>query len=133
MSFLGLADEEHAFLAGETGAVRGGDVVLALLLGKGDEVHTLLLDEGFHLADEGGTDRLHERRGGEGMSAVIAEKGSDADLGLQFRLVDVEVHAVDALDFQGHMVGHDIGNAAWYTHGWLRSSWPSWPINRIAV
>lgn len=131
--FLGLADEEYAFRAGAAGAVGSRDVVLALVFVKGDEVHALLLDERFDLADEGGADRFHERRGGKGAAPMVAEERRDAGSRLQFGLINIEVHAVNALNFEGHMLGDDVGNAAWYTHGWLRSSWPSWPINRQAV
>ena len=50
------------------------------------------------------------------------KKAATPLVGLQFRLVDVEVHAVDAFDFQGHVLADDFGNGAWYTHGWLRST-----------
>jgi hypothetical protein len=32
-------------------------------------------------------------------------------------LVDVEVHAVDTFDFQGHMLADDFGDGARYTYG----------------
>ena len=60
----------------------------------------------------------------KGCTAVEAEEGSDAAVGLQLGLVDVEVHAVDAFDFQGHVLLEDFGDGTWYTHGWLRSSRP---------
>jgi hypothetical protein len=53
---------------------------------------------------------------------MVAEKASGLLLRLQFRLLDVEVHAIDAFDFQGHVATDDIGNAARYTHDWLRST-----------
>jgi hypothetical protein len=39
-------------------------------------------------------------------------------------LIDVEVHPVDAFDFQGHMVREDFGDGPWSAQGWLRSSRP---------
>ena len=42
-----------------------------------------------------------------------AEESGHAALGLQFRLIDVEVHAIDAFDFQGHVLPDDFGNGAW--------------------
>ncbi len=51
-----------------------------------------------------------------------AKKASGLLLRLQFGLIEIEVHAIDALDFQSHMVTHDFGHAARYTHDWLRST-----------
>jgi hypothetical protein len=52
-----------------------------------------------------------------------AKEGSDLAFALEPGLVDVEVHAVDAFDFQGDMAAEDFGGSPRYTHGWLRSSW----------
>jgi hypothetical protein len=41
---------------------------------------------------------------------------------LEFRVIDVEVHSIDTLDFQGHLILGDVNNAARYTHDWLRST-----------
>jgi hypothetical protein len=40
---------------------------------------------------------------------MMAEEGGDLAFALQLGLVDVEVHAVDAFDFQSHMVAEDFG------------------------
>ena len=80
------------------------------------------------LLDEGGADRFHERRRHHGLLAMVAKEGDDAAVVLQFRLVDVEVHAVDAFDFKRDVITNDFGNAARYTHGRLRlTSVPSGP------
>jgi hypothetical protein len=44
---------------------------------------------------------------------VEAEERGDAAVGLQPGLVDVEVHPVDAFDFQSHMLLEDFGNGTW--------------------
>jgi hypothetical protein len=44
-------------------------------------------------------------------AALEAEKARSLFLRLQFRLVDVEVHAIDALDFQDYVIAKDVGNA----------------------
>src|SRR6266851_2741086 len=49
-----------------------------------------------------------------------AKERHHTQLVLQFRLVDVEIHAVDAFDFQGYVLADDFSDGAWYTHGWLR-------------
>ena len=81
-----------------------GDVVLALSLGEGDQGDLFLLDEAIDCGDEGLAHGVHEGRGGEGLTTVEAEERSDATVGLQPGLIDVEVHAVDAFDFQSHVL-----------------------------
>ena len=71
------------------------------------------VDEVLDGGDEGCAHRVHERRGGEGLTAVEAEEGGDPAIGLQPGLVDVEVHAVDAFDFQRHVILEDIGGGPW--------------------
>jgi hypothetical protein len=44
---------------------------------------------------------------------VKTEERRDAALGLKARLVDVEVHAVDAFDLKGDVVVEDIGDGPW--------------------
>lgn len=42
-----------------------------------------------------------------------AEESGDATIGLEPGLVDVEVHPVDAFDFQSHVVLDGIGGGPW--------------------
>src|SRR5438552_3255099 len=35
---------------------------------------------------------------------------------LQTRDVDVQIHPIDAFDFQGDVIGKHFGNASWYAH-----------------
>jgi hypothetical protein len=44
---------------------------------------------------------------------VKAEERGDATIGLQPGLVDIEVHPVNAFDFQSHVVFEDLGNGTW--------------------
>ena len=74
---LGLADEDDPSVPVEVRPVLLGDVVLALPLGEGDQGDLFLLDEALDRGDEGLADRVHERRGGEGLPAVEAEERSD--------------------------------------------------------
>jgi hypothetical protein len=68
-----------------------------------------VLDRG----DEGRAHGRHKRRGGERLTAVEAEERSDTAVGLQTGLIDVEVHAVDAFDFESHVVLEYIGSGTW--------------------
>src|SRR5512135_1468222 len=110
---LSLAQEDDALGPVEVGVVLLGDVVLALPLGERDQGDLFLVDETLDRGDEGLADRVHESRGGEGLTAVEPEEGSDASFGLEPGLIDVEVHAVDALDLEGQVLAEDIGNGTW--------------------
>jgi hypothetical protein len=95
------------------GVVLFGDVVLALPLGEGDQGDLFLLDEVIDGGDEGRAHGRHESGGGEGLTAMETEEGGDPAIGLQPGLVGVEVHAVDAFDFESHVVLEDIGGGPW--------------------
>ena len=47
------------------------------------------------------------------LAAMRAEEPGHAALGLEPRDVHVEVHPVDALDLQGHVVAQDLRHGAW--------------------
>ena len=96
----GLADEHHPFAGGEPGQVHRHHVVLPLFGREGDEGDLFLDGEGFDRPDEGLADRVHQRRGGKRVPAVVPEERRHAPLVLELRDVDVEVHAIHALDFQ---------------------------------
>src|SRR5262249_37912673 len=106
------------------GMILLSDVVLALSLAERDHGDVFPRDEALDGGDEGRAHGGHEGRGGEGFPAVKAEEGRDAAFGLQSRLIDVEIHAVDAFDLEGHVLVEDIGDRTWYSHDWLRSSRP---------
>ena len=110
---LRLAHHDDSLGAVEARPVLLGDVVLALPLGEGDQGDLFLLDEAVDCGDEGFAYGVHESRGGEGLSAVKAEECSHATVSLQPGLVDVEVHPVDAFDFESHVFAEHFGDSTW--------------------
>ena len=102
--------------------VFGGDIVLALALAELDYRNAVRCDESIDLLQEGVGHDAHQRRRGHGLLAMETEEASGSFFHLQFRLIDVQVHAINAFDFQGHMILEDVRKAARYTHGWLRST-----------
>jgi len=90
-----------------------GDVVFSLALGKGDQWDLFLLDEALDRSDEGFADRVHECRGGKGLTAVEPEERRDTTGRLQTGLIEVEIHAVDAFNLESHVLAEDIGNGPW--------------------
>jgi hypothetical protein len=89
-----------------------GHVVFALPRGKVHQRHALVLDE---LVDRGHKrlgDGVHQRGGDKRVAPVAFEEPDDAEFVLQLGLVEVEVHAVDALHLKGHVLGEDLTGAA---------------------
>jgi hypothetical protein len=79
--------------------VLGHDVLFPLLLGERDRGDLLGLNEGLDGPQERLGDRLHERRGGKQVAAMMPEEAGHPLLALEPGHVHVEVHPVDALHF----------------------------------
>jgi hypothetical protein len=118
--FLGLADEDDAVLDLGGGKETLGEVILALVLLEGDERNTVRLGEILKPADEILGHRIHQGGGGEAVAAMEAPEVGDGLVGLEPGDVEVEVHPVDALEFEGDVFVEDLGDGAWYGHGGLR-------------
>jgi hypothetical protein len=61
----------------------------------------------------GGQDIVDNDRRGEGLAAVEADAGGDAAVGLEPGLGDIEIRAVDALDFPRRVLLEDFGDGTW--------------------
>jgi hypothetical protein len=119
---LGFAQKEDAFGCRELGPILRRNVVFALPFLEENDRDEVAINEGIDLIEILGRHRAHERRRSDRLLAVVAKEGRRHLVHLQPRLIDVEVHAVDAFDFQGHVITQDIGNRTRYAHGWLRST-----------
>jgi hypothetical protein len=105
------ADVQHSFPGPEVSQEPLGDVVLALLA----EVHQFQAaggDEVMDVRDERLRHRVHQRRGRKLVTAVPDEEAASPGAVLQPGLPDVEVHPVDALNLETHMIGKDISNSS---------------------
>ena len=109
---LGAADEQHPVRAGEAGQVPVRDGVLVLALAEGQQVQSPGRDEVMDVRHERLGDRRHQHRRRVLVPAVADEERRDPAAVLQLRLVDVEVHPVDRLDLENHVLGQDIGCGA---------------------
>src|SRR5580658_62827 len=114
--FLRLADEDDPFRFIETRQVFLHHIILALALVELHQRNLLLFREMLHRRHEGFGHGVHQGRRGEFVAAVTAEKLGDSAFALQHRHVDIEIHPVDALQLESHMVIEDIGDALWYAH-----------------
>jgi hypothetical protein len=83
-------------------------IVFALPLGKADHRHVALSGEAVDARDELGADRLQQRRRREGVTPMAPQERHDTLGVLQAGLIQVQVHAVDALHLQAHMLSEDI-------------------------
>src|SRR5713101_535501 len=120
--FLGFAEEQDAFGPLKAGTMFRGDIVFALPLAKLHDRNVVFFDEGIDLAQELVAHDSHQRRGSHRLAAMEPEKARGLFCRLQLRLIDVQVHAIDTFDCQGHVLAKDVGDAARYTHDWLRST-----------
>ena len=112
---LGTADEHHTLAA--TGSLKLRQVlvhhvVLALPPREVHPRHVLGLGEPVHRRHERVRDlpQRHRRRNRQAQLAV--DVGHQPTGVLQARDVDVEVHPVDRLDLEHHMLSKDIGDGA---------------------
>ena len=114
---LSLADEEHALLTRERGEVFLRDVVLPLALLEGHQIDPLGGDEPLDGRDELLTHgRDHHRRGHPSPELAFHEVDESAAR-LQRRDVGIEIHPVDGLQLEGHVIREDLGDVFAYHDG----------------
>src|SRR5215207_3835512 len=65
---------------------------------------------------------VHQRGGGVVVAAVADEEALYPAAVGQSGLPHVEIHPIDRLHLEDHMIVEDISDAARYGHGWLRST-----------
>ena len=100
----------------------GGHVVLALPLLKRDQGNAMAFSEALYRSDKCRGHRFEQHGGCKPMSKVKAQIVRDPFGRLQSRHVEIQIHPVDSLDFQNHMLLQDLRHALCYRHGdsvWL--------------
>ena len=63
--------------------------------------------------DEAFAHRRHQGRGGKLGASMETEKGDHAEFALELGDVDVEIHPIDALQLQRHMLIDDFCDGFW--------------------
>jgi hypothetical protein len=111
---LRLADKNDPFFASELTEVLDHHIVFALALGKEHERQSMLGNEAVQFRDEAPAHLTHQRRGCQGLAAMVAEKAHRSIGALQPRHVYVELHPVDPLDRQPDVIAEYFGHAWWY-------------------
>ena len=106
---LPAPDVQDALPGREPGQVPLGEVVLAFPA-EVHQVQAVRLREVVDVRDEGLGDRVHQRGRGVLVTPVPDEEDRDPAAALQPGLIDVQVHPVDALDLQHHVIGQDVSS-----------------------
>ena len=102
--FLSFAEEQDAFGPLKAPTMFRSDIVLALPLAKLHDRKVLFFDEGIDLTQEVVAHDAHRHGGSHRLTALETEEAGGLFFRLQLRLIDIEVHAIDTFDFQGHVI-----------------------------
>jgi hypothetical protein len=111
---LGLADIEHTLGSGKTVQSLLGDLILALALGKGEDLHPLALGEVADGPHEGMTHGAHECGRGHLGTAMMFEEGRHAASALQHRLVQIQIQAIDPFHIQRDLLCQQLPHGLSY-------------------
>ena len=120
---LRLADVQHALRPVGLAQVRLRPLVLALPAVEGHKLHPLPAREALDVRHEAPRHRPHQRRRRHRIAPDVAQEVRGARTGLQRRHVHVQVHAVDAFQFQGGVLGQYLGRRSCYAHGAGSGRW----------
>ena len=88
----------------------GGDVVFALTLPKLNHRNLLSSGERFQCRHERLADRIHQSAGGELVATMESKEAGHTLFPLQSRNINVQVHPVDSLDLQRHVLLQNFGD-----------------------
>jgi hypothetical protein len=111
---LRLADIEHALFSTEPLQELLGDLILALALGKRDDLDALALGKVVDRLDEGPAHRAHQSCGGHLGSAMALEESRHPRAGLQHGLVQIQIHPIDPFNIQRHFLCEQITDGMSY-------------------
>ena len=101
-------DEQHPLSTGEPGQMLMHHMILTLPLHEIDQRHVLLGREPTHPRVECLRHRRQRGRGGDPAAELTTQVPDHSQLPLQLRNVGVQIHTVDALHLEDHMIGKHI-------------------------
>jgi hypothetical protein len=130
---LSLADEDNALGLFELLPLFGGDVVFALPFAELNHRNLLPARIVLQRRHELLADRVHQRAGDELVAAMKAKEVHHPLFPLQTGNIDVQVHPINAFDFQGDVLVQHFGNASWCAHFGSRRHRPFGTTHRSAV
>jgi hypothetical protein len=118
---LRSTDEHHPLLGRERRQMLVHDVVFALTPNELDHRHSMVAGVAADPRGERVAD-LPQRRGRRDRQPQLpVHEPHQPGRVLQLRHEHVEIHPIDALDLEHHMIVEDIGHTARYRHHGLRS------------
>jgi hypothetical protein len=94
----------------ELGPILGGDIVLALPFLESDHRDLFRLGKRLDTGHKRPGHGAHQARRSERLTAMVAKETDHPKVPLQLRLIDIQVHAVDALYFERHVFADDLRN-----------------------
>ena len=109
------ADEQHPLATtrrGMRGEILVHHVVLALSLGEVHDRHPAAAGIPSHRGAESLGDRRQRRRRGDRTTQLVAQVADQTEFSLQLRHIHIEIHPVDALHLEHHMIGQHISSSA---------------------
>src|SRR6266849_4093881 len=112
--FLGLADKHHPFLTGKAPQMLSHHGVLALSFLKLHQWDLMPRHKVFQRRHKSPGQWAHQSRRWQRLATMFAEESDNPPFILQPRHIDVEVHAIDAVDRQLHMTADDLSHALCY-------------------
>ena len=120
---LRLADEQHALAAGEPAQMLAHALLLALPAAELHHLDPGPLGEALDPRHEVPRHRRHQRRRRHRLAAHLAEEPRRPAARLQDGHVGVEVHPVDAFEFQRRVLGENFRRGSCYVHGSDSGRW----------
>jgi hypothetical protein len=108
---LGPTDEQHPLRTLGSGQVLMHDVVLALTLHKIDQRHSVRTGVAADPLNEVLAHRRHQRGGRDLKPPLPGQEPDDLSDALQLRDIDVQIHPVEGLDLEHHVLGEDISSS----------------------
>ena len=106
------ADEQHPLAAGMRGQILVHHVVLALPLGEVHHRHPAVAGIPPYRGAEPLGDRRQRRRRAHRTTQLATQVADQTKLSLQLRHIHVQIHPVDAVHLEHHMVGQHISGSA---------------------
>ena len=106
---LRLTDQHNLILTGRPRHVGCHDIIFPLSFLKRENGDVMLLSIGVNRRHKRLTDRSHRRRRRDRAVPLMLQKPTHVGFALQARNVNIQVHAVNTLNFQGDMLAQNFG------------------------
>lgn len=114
-------DEQHPLRAGELGQVFVHHIVFASPLSETNPRQLVIPGKAVHRRTERISDLRQQCRRSDRQPQLPLQIADQPRRELQLQDIDVQIHPVDTLHLQAHVLGQDIGDRSRYGHDGLRT------------